>query len=292
MGLVGHAKKFSAFDWHAVSYNLADLHIHSFCSDGLRTPTDAVSEAHEAGVRFLSLTDHDSVEGVDEAMEAGERYGIGVIPGAELSAHFYTREVHLLAYFFDHHHPTMADYVGKFRRCRYDRGVAMVECLNKLGIAITVEQVMSHATSGLVGRPHIAAAMVGIGAVSSKEEAFDKYIGDGGPAMVPKSRSEAVDVISMVHLLGGVVVLAHPGNGWPEQILVQLVEAGLDGIEVFHPSHQPTHIEHYSRLAAQYGLLLSGGSDSHGEESGSRIGDCGIGCEAIEALKARAATYA
>ena len=90
----------------------------------------------------------------------------------------------------------------------------------------------------------------------------------------------------------GVVVLAHPGNGWPEQILVQLVEAGLDGIEVFHPSHQPTHIEHYSRLAAQYGLLLSGGSDSHGEESGSRIGDCGIGCEAIEALKARAATYA
>ena len=275
-----------------MSYNLADLHMHSLCSDGLRTPAEAVGEAQQAGVRAISLTDHDTVEGVEEAVEAGLRSGVRVIPGIELSAHVDDREVHLLSYFIHRRHPVLTDYVGLLRRRRHERGVAMVERLNELGVAITVDEVMRHATRGLLGRPHIAAAMVGSGAVASKEEAFNRYIGDRRPAAVPKPRSPASDVIAMVHRLGGVAVLAHPGNNCPLAILTRLVDSGLDGIEVFQPSHLPAQIEHCSQLGKRYGLLPTGGSDSHGEESGPRIGDCGIGCEAIAALEARASEYA
>ena len=275
-----------------MSYNLADLHMHSFCSDGLRTPSEAVGEAARAGVRAISLTDHDTVAGVQEAVEAGLRSGIRVIPGIELSAHIGDREVHLLSYFIHRRHPVLNDYVGLLRRRRRERGVAMVQRLNELGVAISIDEVMRHATSGLLGRPHIAAAMVGIGAVASKEEAFDRYIGDRRPAAVPKPRSPAADVIAMVHRLGGVAVLAHPAKSCPLPMLTRLVDSGLDGIEVFHPSHQPAQIEHYTKLAERFGLLPTGGSDSHGEESGPRIGDCGIGCEAIADLEARAARYA
>ena len=275
-----------------MSYNLADLHMHSVCSDGLLTPVQVVGEAYGAGVRVLSLTDHDSVAGVDEVMAAAEERGVGVVPGTELSAHVVDREVHLLAYFLDHRDPVLSDYVGLLRTRRHERGVTIVDRLNNLGIEITVEDVMVHATGGLVGRPHIAAAMISRGAVSSKEEAFDRFIGDRGPAVVPKPRSPATDVIALVHSLGGVAVLAHPGAATQEQVVAGLVDSGLDGIEVFHPSHQPPQIEYYTQLTERYGLLPSGGSDCHGEDSGARIGDCGIGCEAVDALKERASRYA
>ncbi len=275
-----------------VQYNLADLHTHSFCSDGLRTPTQAVEEAAAAGVRVLSLTDHDTVEGVPEALDAGATLGLEVLPGTELSAHVEDREVHLLAYCLDYRSPRLASYVKLVHQRRHDRGAAIVQRLNQLGVEVTLDEILVRADGSPLGRPHIAAAMVATGAVSNKEEAFSRFIGDRRPADVPKPRTPSADVIAMVHELGGVVLLAHPGLSVSDAAIQSLVDVGLDGVEVFHPSHQPPQIEHLNELASRLELLTSGGSDSHGESYGARIGDCGIGCEAVEALRVRAARYA
>lgn len=274
-----------------VRYNLADLHTHSFCSDGLRTPTQAVEEACHAGVQALSLTDHDTVDGIDEAVRAGRGMGLDIVPGTELSAHVRDREVHILAYCLEWKDPGLGEHLNLLRQRRHDRGMAIVEKLNHLGIALTLDEVLNQANGGMVGRPHIAAAMVHRGVVATKEEAFTRFLGDRCPAVVPKPYTSSLDVIGLIHQVRGVAVLAHPGI-MPEAVIAQLVDYGLDGIEVFHPSHQPIQIEYYVKLAEHYALLQSGGSDSHGEAQGPRIGDCGIGCEAIEALRQRSASYA
>ncbi len=272
-------------------YNLADLHIHSFCSDGLRTPSQAVEEAHGAGLQALSLTDHDTVAGIDEAVETGRRRNIEVVPGTELSAHVREREVHILAYCFEWKNPRLADHLGFLHRHRHERGSSIVERLNSLGVEMTLEEVLGEAGASPLGRPHIAATMVNRGLVTSKEEAFDRYLGNRAPAFVPKPYTAAQGVIELVHQIGGVTFLAHPGANLPEPLLAELVDGGLDGIEVFHPSHQRTQIDYYTQIANRYGLLKSGGSDSHGDVEGARIGDYGIGYEAIEAMRARAAIY-
>jgi len=274
-----------------VRYNLADLHVHSYCSDGMRSPTDAVEEACAAGLVAVSLTDHDTVAGLDEAMAAGERLGVQVIPGIEFSAHMDEREVHILAYFLDRRDARLIEHVERLRVYRHDRGKAIVERLNTLGVEVTIDDVLRKANGGLLGRPHIAAAMVERGAVATKELAFDLFIGDRKPADVPKPRIPHDKLIAMVHSLGGVTVLAHPGKAVNEPLVARLAESGLDGIEVFHPAHQPPRIEHYTEMAERYNLLPSGGSDSHGEPDGARIGDYGIGAEAVAALSARAAAH-
>ena len=273
-------------------YNLADLHTHSLCSDGLRTPTQAVEEALKAGVQVLSLTDHDTVEGMSEIFMAAQSQSIEILSGTELSAHVKDREVHILAYCVDWQAVSLLEHLELLRQRRHDRGAAIVERLNDLGVELTLEEVLQQASGGLVGRPHIAAAMINRGVVSSKQEAFIRFLGDRAPAIIPKPYTAAQEVMELVHQVGGVTVLAHPGHSVAEIVIAQLVDWGLDGIEVYHPSHQPLQIEFCQQMAQRYGLLQSGGSDSHGEISGPRIGDCGIGCEAVDAIKDRAAQYA
>ena len=156
---------------------------------------------------------------------------------------------------------------------------------------MTLEEVLGEAGASPLGRPHIAATMVNRGLVTSKEEAFDRYLGNRAPAFVPKPYTAAQGVIELIHQIGGVAFLAHPGANLAEPLIAELVDCGLDGIEVFHPSHQRTQIDYYTQLATKYGLLKSGGSDSHGDVEGARIGDYGIGYEAIEAMRARAEIY-
>ncbi len=273
-------------------YNLADLHMHSFCSDGLRTPTQAVEEACEAGLQAMSLTDHDTVEGIPEATAAGQRLGMEVVPGTELSAHVRDREVHILAYCIDCSDDQLGNSLNQSFASRHERGIAIVEKLNVLGLSVSLDDVLSQAKGSPLGRPHIAAAMVENGLVADKDEAFNRYIGDRGPAFKPKPYTAAETVIELIHRSAGVAVLAHPGASLPEFVIEHLVSHGLDGIEVFHPAHQPPQIDFYNQLADRYGLLKSGGSDSHGNIDGTRIGDYGVGYEVIEAMRERAATYA
>lgn len=273
-------------------YNLADLHLHSICSDGLRPPAQVAEEAYRAGLQAMSLTDHDTVDGVAEAMAAGQRLGLEVVPGTELSAHVREREVHILGYCFDWQDAHLNATLDQVHKRRYERGIAIVQRLNALGLKVTLEEVLNHAKGSPLGRPHIAAAMVDLGLVASKDEAFSRYIGDRGPAFWPKPYTAAAGVIDLVHRAGGVAVLAHPGMSFPEPVLAELVTSGLDGIEVFHPAHLPSQIEHYMHLASRYDLLVTGGSDSHGDPDGTRIGEYGIGYEAIEAMRKRAAVRA
>jgi len=272
-----------------VRYNLADLHIHTVCSDGMRSPAQAVEEAREGGLQAISITDHDTVEGLEEAAAWGRRLGVEVVPGTELSAHIREREIHLLGYCFDPHDGDLSETLNLVHQRRYERGKAIVKRLNGMGVGVTLDEVLLHAKGSPLGRPHIAAAMVDHGIVATKDEAFRLYIGDRAPAFSPKPYTAPEQVIELIHRAGGVAVLAHPGASFPEHILVQLVHSGLDGIEVFHPAHQPAQIDYYTQLAAHYGLLMAGGSDSHGEAEGVRIGEYGIGYEAIEAMRARAA---
>lgn len=273
-------------------YNLADLHTHSFCSDGMRTPTQAVEEAREAGLQAISLTDHDTVEGIAEATAAGERLGVEVIPGSELSAHVREREVHLLAYLMDCKNVELNSGLEQVHQARRQRGVAIVKRLNDMGMGVELDDVLAKAQGSPLGRPHIAAVMIEKGFVANKDEAFNRFIGDRGPAFRAKPHISAEEVIARVHRAGGVTVLAHPGHSLPEAVIEQLIGFGLDGVEVYHPAHQPPQIEFYTQLAARHKLLVSGGSDSHGDAEGTRIGDYGIGYEAIEAMRERAARYA
>jgi len=275
-----------------VRYNLADLHVHTLCSDGLRTPTQAVEEARDAGLQALGLTDHDTVDGLTEANEVGARLGIEIVTGTELSAHINQREVHILGYCFDWQDSDLIANLNQVHQHRYARGIAIVERLNDLDVDVTIEEVLNQAKGSPLGRPHIAAAMVERGLVRSKDEAFNRYIGDRGPAFSPKPYTAAADVINLIHRARGVAVLAHPGGSMPESVVTQLIDDGLDGIEVFHPAHQPPQIEYYMQLVNRYNLLMSGGSDSHGDAEGTRIGEYGIGYEAIEAMRKRAATFA
>ena len=272
-------------------YNLTDLHVHSVCSDGLQSPTEIVEEAHGAGLQALSLTDHDTAEGTDEAQRAGERLYLEVVPGVELSAHVRDREVHILAYCFETNDPRLTEHMDRLHQRRHERGIAIVQRLNNLGLEMALEAALIEANGSPLGRPHIAAAMVNCGLVTSKDEAFDRYLSDRSPAFAPQPHISAQGVIDLIHQLGGVAVLAHPGMSIPERTVIELVDFGLDGIEIFHPGHQPPQIDHYTQLAAQYGLLKSGGSDSHGEADGPRVGECGIGYEALEAIREHAATY-
>ena len=266
--------------------------MHSFCSDGLRTPTQAVEEACAAGLQAMSLTDHDTVEGIPEATAAGERLGMEVVPGTELSAHVRDREVHILAYFIDCSDDQLGNSLEQSFASRHERGIAIVEKLKGLGLRVSLDDVLSQAKGSPLGRPHIAAAMVENGLVADKDEAFNRYIGDRGPAFKPKPYTAAENVIELIHRTAGVAVLAHPGASLPEFVIEQLVSHGLDGIEVFHPAHQPPQIDFYNGLADRYGLLKSGGADSHGNVDGTRIGDYGVGYEVIKAMRERAATYA
>lgn len=275
-----------------MSYNLADLHTHSLCSDGLRTPTEAVEEACEAGLQAVSLTDHDTVMGVPEATAAGERMQMEVVPGTELSAHIRDREVHILAYCIDYQDDQLGTTLAQSFQARYQRGAAIIRALNAMGLAVSLDDVLSQAKGSPLGRPHIAAAMVKNGLVADKDEAFSRYIGDRGPAFKPKPYVAAKDLITLIHRTGGVAVLAHPSIRLLESIIEQLVAYGLDGIEVFHPAHQPAQMEYYDQLADRYGLIKSGGSDSHGDSHGTRIGEYGVGYEVIEAMRERASTYA
>ncbi|MEW6749929.1 MAG: PHP domain-containing protein [Candidatus Latescibacterota bacterium] len=273
-------------------YNLADLHIHTMCSDGLRTPSQAVAEARDAGLQAISVTDHDTVEGQEEAIAEGERLGVEVVPGTELSAHVREREVHLLGYCVDWRSPELTGRLDQVHQRRHERGIAIVRRLNNLGLGVTLEEVLDQAKGSPLGRPHIAAAMVDRGLVASKDEAFTRYLGDRGPAFSPKPYTSAADTIALIHRAGGVAVLAHPGVSFPELVVAQLVSWGMDGIEVFHPAHQPPQIDYYMQLAGRYDLLITGGSDSHGDAEGTRVGEYGIGCEAIGAMRRRASAYA
>lgn len=247
--------------------------MHSTASDGSIAPRDVVGAAHAAGLAAIALTDHDTMAGVDEAIGAGNALGLRVIRGVELSAHDGANEIHILALHISRPEPIEAS-LSVFRTSRELRAQGIVGLLNKLGIPVTYESVLTEAAGGSVGRPHIARAIIRLGAARDNREAFDRYLGAGRPAYVPKERLEIRDAIALTHSAGAIAVWAHPGPDCRRAKLEPLVEMGLDGVEVRHPSHNSEDAARIGALVDYFGLLRSGGSDWHGAPEGTRS----IGC--------------
>lgn len=242
----------------------ADLHMHTLHSDGVLPPAELVRRAGQAGLSFISITDHDNVDGIDEAASAGRLIGVEVIPGMELSASVGEQDIHILGYFFDHQDPRLREYLAIFRAERIKRAERIVGKLNDLKIPLTLEAVLDRAGSGSVGRPHIAAALVDGGLTGTYHEAFLKYIGSGKPAYEKKYQISPRDAVELISSAGGLSFVAHPGCNIDEKVLLDLIRDGVDGIEVVHPSHSPELTAHYNGIASEYFLLTSGGSDFHG----------------------------
>ena len=246
-----------------------DLHMHSTASDGSRAPADVVQAAKKASLVAIALTDHDSVAGLAEAQAAGVTFGVRVVNGVELSAVEGETETHLLGL---HLRATavLEHGLGELRQMRTRRARSIVDRLNALGVTLAFEDVLAQAGAGVVGRPHVARAMIAEGWATDARDAFDRYLGAGRPAFVAKEQLSMRDAIAMIHTAGGLAVLAHPGSGGTRARIEALRGLGLDGIEVKHPSHSSSDTSRLRGLCEQFGLVMSGGSDWHGAADGPR----------------------
>ncbi len=248
-----------------------DLHVHTIYSDGTFTPAEAVALAVERDLAALSISDHDSTEGLTEAHGAAERKAVEIVPGVELSTVHEGGPVHLLCYWPEIGDEEFQRELRRLREDRWTRGQRMVEKLRALGHPITFERVSEIAQGKNVGRPHIAQALVEAGVVPELKDAFsDELIGTGGRAYVEKHALPSLDALALVKRAGGIAVLAHPGLRWREELPVpddltgRMAEAGLDGIEVDHPDHDAVARVRYREMARRLGLVATGSSDCHG----------------------------
>lgn len=246
-----------------------DLHMHSTASDGSRAPRDVVCAAASAGLIAIALTDHDTVGGLAEAQAAGVELGVRIINGVELSAVEGDAETHLLGLHL-RDALVIERELGALRDMRERRGQQIVEKLVALGVQVTFDDVLAQSGGGVVGRPHVARALVADGWATDVRDAFDRYLGAGKPAYVAKDQLGMAHAIAMIHAAGGLAVLAHPGGAGTRDRLVALMALGLNGVEVKHPGHSPGDTARLKAVAAQLGLVVSGGSDWHGAADGPR----------------------
>jgi len=265
-----------------------DLHSHTNYSDGFNSPRELIDKANSKGIDVLSITDHDNLAAIEEATEYGKEVGVEIIPGVEISSDIMDREIHILGYFVEPGNTELERYLEFFRAERLKRADRIVKKLNILGISLKLEDVLKVASNSAVGRPHIAQAMVEGGFINSYYEAFNKYIGNGCIAYEKKVHVSPRSAFKIISDAGGLSFIAHPGI-MPENILKELIEAGVDGIEVIHPSHSPQLVKFYRGIVNEYFLLESGGSDYHGgkREDENNLGKFFVPTSVVEAMRQR-----
>jgi len=253
-----------------VGERYVDLHAHSTASDGAVSPVELVGAAKRADLQAIAITDHDTIAGNDEAVATGASLGIRVVRGCELSAYDGSFEVHLLALHIRDAGAIRPSLEG-FQRERTERGRKIVEQLTRHGAPISMDDVVAEAAGGALGRPHIARVLIRDGYATDNRDAFDRLLGAGKPAYVPKPRLEVADAIGLAHSAGALAVWAHPGRDGTRERLARLAQQGLDGVEVRHPGHTPSDVARLERLASELDLVPSGGSDWHGATEGYRV---------------------
>ena len=250
--------------------DLIDLHTHSKASDGSLSPGELVALAREQGLAAVALTDHDTVEGLDEALEAGRGLGQEVVPGVEISVEAgLPGGLHLLGLYLDHHDQALQAALTRLQAARAQRNPRMVAKLNQLGVAITMAELTAISGGGQVGRPHFARYLVEKGVVGNSQEAFNRYLAAGKPAYVPKERMDPKEAMAVLRAAGGVPVMAHPGllklpRPQLEALIIRFQQMGMEGVEAYYSEHDPTLCQWLIRLAGRLGLVVSGGSDFHG----------------------------
>ena len=270
----------------------ADLHLHTRYSDGAYTPAGLVQAAAREGFTAIAVTDHDTLDAIPESLAAGGQGGIEVIPGAEITCRVEMREIHLLGYFFSDswQDSQLRAVLDHSKRVREQRVHEFVARLNSINIPLKIDDVLACSECGTLGRPHVAMALVKRGFCSSTEEAFNRFLKRGKPAFVERHRMTAAEAIGHIKRAGGVAVLAHPALNKVDEHIPNMVQQGLDGLEVWHSRQSPAQSEHYLRIAERLDLLATGGSDCHGAVNGhALLGSVKLPYERVEALKARAA---
>lgn len=274
----------------------ADLHIHSSVSDGRFSPEELVAMAVQLGLQVISITDHDSIDGIDPALMAAQGYpGLRLVPGVEVSTDVPRGEVHVLGYFIDHRDAELAETLERLRNSRVVRAQKMVAKLAGMGMDIEWGRVQEIAGGGSIGRPHIAQVLLERGCVSSFREAFGRYIGREGPAYVEREKLTPEQVVELIVKAGGLPVLAHPNEMEQlEEQIGQLQKVGLVGMEVYYSGYPRKVVKHLASLAKKYNLVACGGSDYHGLESAGEtpMGGVAIPSECIERLFALASEKA
>jgi predicted metal-dependent phosphoesterase TrpH len=268
-----------------------DLHLHTTASDG-RLPVEAlVQRAGEAGITVMSVTDHDTVAAVDDAVRLGAPQGIRVVPGIEVTAVHEERDVHVLGYFLDHQQPALAGFLQKQRALRVQRVLEIAARLESLGAPVDADDILRPAAErpgASVGRPLIAKALVAAGHVATIQEAFNRFLAAGQPGFVPRTGFPPADVVAVIRRARGVASLAHPGVTRKDALIPSLADAGLDALEVFHSDHTPAMQAAYQEMAGRLGLAVSGGSDFHGYgATRDTLGVVFLPRPAFDALEAR-----
>ena len=250
-----------------------DLHNHSYYSDGVYSPKQVIDMAISAGLDVVSITDHDTVAGVEEAIAYGKEKGIKVLAGVELSS-FSRSEIHILGYNMDYKNPFFIQCIENVKNLRRGRNDRIFERLDELGVALDLEELNN--AKGNVGRMHIAKQMLKQGYVKDVNEAFEKFLGTGGKAHIEAQRLSPLEAVKLIKRYGGVPVLAHPRryhqDGVLNILLEGLIKYGLMGIEAYYPSHNETQVAYYKKLAADYNLIVTGGSDFHEYKNNVNVG--------------------
>ncbi len=252
-----------------------DLHLHTTASDGACDPREVVALASAGGLDVISITDHDTVAGLPQALEAASDHSVHVVPGVEISSTFEDREYHILGYFVDPEAPALRSHERRAVQGRERRMMEMVARLQRQGLLIEYDDVAREVGPGgsATGRPHLARALVVRGYASSTPDAFSRLIGDGHPAHVPTRLSTPEEAIGIILAAGGVPVWAHPPRDARSRLLPEFIRAGLRGLEVYRPRSRPDRILELEREAAASRLLTTGGSDWHSEDGGVSLGD-------------------
>jgi hypothetical protein len=270
-----------------------DLHIHSTYSDGSQTPEEIVAEAIEKNLTAIAIADHDTVRGVAPALEAARGSDLRVIPAVEISTEFQKTEVHILGYWIDLEDDQLHAKFVYVRDARRRRANEIVGKLRQNGVEITLEDVVEQSDGVSLGRPHVAQALIQKGYVSEMQEAFDRFLGRDKPAFVPRYKLSPYEAVEAIQTAGGCPVLAHPGLGVSDYVIDGLIEAGVEGLEAYHNHHSRSNTRRALRIAEENGLLVTGGTDSHGPEGSYpvEIGEVNVPDSCAESLVAWAEAH-
>jgi predicted metal-dependent phosphoesterase TrpH len=253
-------------EFHKLIFNEHfDLHLHTTASDGTLTPSEIVILAGQKGLKTIAITDHDTTDGLKEAIQTGEKIGLTVIPGIELSTKYKGKSVDILGYFI-HEQKELLCTLKKLRNHRINRSQLIINKFRKLGINITLQDVQKYSKGDVIARPHIAKAIVDKGYAKEVQEVFDLYLADGKPCAVEKMNLTPEEGIDLIHKANGIAVLAHPVLIKSEELVEELMELSFDGIEVWHRLHSKEDIKRYKQVAKRYNKVITGGSDYHNEE--------------------------
>ena len=259
-----------------------DLHVHTTASDGVLTPPEIISLAGLCGLRGIAITDHDTVEGLldPQLFRLAAERNIQLISGIEINTDFEDEEVHILGYFINIEHTGLLNRLREIEQARLERSAKIIDRLHNLSVDIDPVRVRQVAGSGTVGRPHIAQVMIENGYAATIKEAFEKYLGRGKSAYVPRYRLLPREAINLIKLAGGVPILAHPGLIRNRLVIDKIMQMGIKGLEVFYPEHTGSQISQLLNLAVQKQMIITGGSDFHGTENTRNQ----MGCAGLDAL--------